>query len=491
MADIHPQRSDYTSTYRKADDVLLAWTTRRNKILEILLDNPLTFVKTLWSDPKMISVNNGCMCEAGNSKAQAPFNRYFKCNECTLLGRLVDLSDEYVEESFIIECGMETGRELTIKSDDMISVLTAITLRHKKYLEEIISKTNYLTCDSLENDNTIYIGSDKFTNNMLINWVIEDIFNQCSIDNYLKLYNFYLCNNVGYSIYEYSSIGNIKELYEYNKFNVNNKFTDKTIHSILIQLIMVFKLLRSYSFIHGSPNINSLEFSNKPCSYVYKDVNVTGPVTLKLIDFKNSGITIKRNANEDITFVHEGFDKVISKNSPVRLYSRSVLSEEQFTFGGDSVLDNVKLPHRPNIETMKLNRYHCDDDNRDRDIVNMYSFSNSTKFLRFLRHSGLPLYANSFDIVSFMVSLMSYGPFYRGVVSNIDLYNLWKGLWKPTDLVAIEKRLTTLHNAGHALTSTSDITKLLTGKWIRCDALDYLWKHVSKVDINIKIHSPR
>ena len=120
----------------------------------------------------------------------------------------------------------------------------------------------------------------------------------------------------------------------------------------------------------------------------------------------------------------------------------------------------------------------------------MYQYDNVREFLKFFRHSGIPVYTGSFDTVGFLISLMSYKPFYQVFYMYSSFVEIWQNLWLTTNLERIEYTLSRYHSNNTAITKTSDIALILSRKWIRCDALTYLWESFKKINISEKIDMP-
>lgn len=460
---VHPQTINYIKKYRKADQILNSWNNFKKHLIKTLITDPYYFVNNLWTDPYLININSRCYSQAHTSSIPKPLRNSYNCANCLLLGRILDFNKHNIQDPFVIEHGKMSNTELILKQQKPISVISAISLNQNTYLRNLIQNTDYLSCDStLDDSETIYIGCDNFTEAMLINLILENVFKKYKVNIHVpKLYNFYICGNIGNSIFEHSTIGDIQDLSKIHSLLNNNPdqiitspnnpiFSGETILGIISQILLIYKLLQDYKFTHGSPNLKSLTFFEESISYIYEGVNIYSFFTLKLTNLGNSGITITRDGQDSI-----------------RLYSSSTLAQRNVT------LTNYK----PNIK-------------KKNGEAPMYQYDNVREFLKFFRHSGIPVYTGSFDTVGFLISLMSYKPFYQGFYMYNSFVEIWKNLWLPEDLKKIEYSLSRYHSNNTSITKTSDIALILSKKWIRCDALTYLWESFKKINISEKIDMP-
>jgi len=432
MNDTHPFNTDYTKRYRTSDQIIDAWNKRKDLIISLLYDNPLEFVQKFWTDPRIISVSRDCRYNCGVSNSTPPFDVFNRCSECVLMDRLLNIREGLGKHE--IEHGKHKSNCVYIKCKDLTYTYLAITKRQKCYLKHVLEKTSYLDCQSLPSEDITYIGGDRNTNNLIISMLLEKIMNKKSLPNYQKLYNFYVCGGMGFSIYEYSSCKNIKEL------NDKKQLCPATCLQIVQQLITIMNFLKQFSFIHGSPNLKSLLFENKSFGFKTRNKTIRSTTTLKLSRFYNSGITCNN----------------------FRVYSRSLACEEKLTSDKNGLAENVYMPSFPKIEKSY-------DDSHSR-----YYFGDAGEFLSFYRHSGIPLYCNSFDIICFLLSLMSFQPFYKNIMKNDSFVNTWNELWLKCDRDDLDERFAELHNSDLCFLETTDIVRALVDKRIRCDAVSFL-----------------
>lgn len=454
MELIHPDHIDYINANRTTDEILLAWKNNKTYVISRLLDDPNSFSDELLVNPRLIPNSQQCLCQAGHSKAMQPLNRVFKCGSCTLLGRLIDLNTENVGIPFELHCNSHKGQEIMLMRTPITPLITGVTEHQSKHYNDYTLDRMYNMCNEIHHTELIYVGADPFINNVLISWIAEDIYEQCGIHNILTLYTMFVCGKYANSIYEYPTMGKFSTLTKIHTLNA------EYVVAIIQQLCMSLRLLSNYDFIHGSGHYNNLLFTGEPCNYYYDNVSINSPFTLKLSHFKNSGISVNRESKE-----------------PVRVYSRSLMAER--------TMSHDKVPSKPKIDYIDITMYdHTNDDLETSEQITMYRYYSGPTFLRYFRHSGIPLFTKSFDIICFMVSFMSNKGFYDLFISVPLLVKMWNTLWRPHDLKRINGYLILCHETNNPLVRTNAIAQLLEKCWLRCDALLHIWQSLKNVRLN-------
>jgi len=384
--------------------------------------------------------------------------------------RLIDFSTLNKDKSFVLEYGEKIGSSLYYEEKDISLYMikenepNSVKKAYKNPNIIELAKCSSATCALPSKDsglsmlnkysNIEYLGSDKFTNNMLINWYLN---NELNIPHIINMYISFVCNNKGYNVYEYLDIGNINSFQEFPEFletsgkpSPTAKADDKTpiskdvVLSIIVQLFSCLHSLRKYDFSHGNPDTNSLKFKNEPVSYNYDGFHVTSPITLKLLDFSTSGCSANK----------------------IRLYSKSIVAEEELK----------KRTYEAVIDTVVLNK--------DEGNVTVYRLKNPKKYIKssilfmYMKHLGLPVYSASFDAYSFMMVLMSERSFYTTVVNNKKLNDFWRKMWvNDEDFDKINFKLQEIHETPKII-SLTDILTLLSDLSLRCDMIDFGWNTI-------------
>ena len=437
---------NYHINNRKTDQILTAWQKKRDETVETLLSDPKKDIINLWNK------SNDCMYNKygeDDHGINEYFSKIFCCGECRLLKRILAREEQedsdnlqkeriptcicrgnIVGDAFPLQCGRQKGTYLTAIEQKNVSTVNSV---RDMTIPQFSS--NYKLCNGTPSK-TIReaVGSDDFSNEVIQNLLLQHIWKDYELNHLCKLQNFFICSGEGFKIYNYPMLGHIYHLGENPDF-IGNK---TTIHSdvcrdIFFQLVVALHTLAEYDFIHGSPNVKSIAFSDKKTVYNYPEFQYKCRFTVELCNFHNSGITVNER----------------------RFYSASRLADRQLQ-------SNVSP-----FVSYRDGRFNIGD-----------NFGNCSFFLKYWRHSGLPIFTQNLDIIGFFLSLMSYAPFYRGFMDNAKLKAIWEGLWTPVDLSEIEGWLRKYHEAGDYLEDTKDVFLLLSNKWLKCDALKYCWDSI-------------
>jgi len=475
--------NDYTEKTRCIDLMLEQFDDDRNKIITMLRKNPDLLVSKLWNNDSPICKDESCLFQMGkslslsvedilekqNNTSDSLINFYI-CPQCKNMKRIIDLSGTKrtkSEEPFILECGEKAGSSLYYEEKNISKLYLkkekepfSVKKAFQNPLINELARCSAASCalpsktvgkELLKKyENIEYLGSDLFTNNMLINWYLNFEIKKMKIPNIINMFISFICNDTGYNIYEYLDIGNINSFQNFpellstnGKLSPTAKADDKSplnndvVLGIIIQLFSVLHYLRNYDFSHGNPNTNSLKFSTETVSYIYDGVHVVSPVTLKLLDFSTSGCTVDKK---------------------LRLYSKNVVADEQLK----------KKNFEPIIDTIngEVMVYRIKDPKKHIKSTFLYSY---------LKHLGLPIYSASFDSYAFMIILMSERSFYSTCMNDSKLKNFWKSMWvEKKDFETISSRLQDVHDNVFNL-NYNNILGLLSGLSLRCDMIDYGW----------------
>ena len=383
------------------------------------------------------------------------------------------------EEPFILECGEKAGSSLYYEEKRIsslslklesppYSVKRAYTSPYIAELAQCSSATcpipskeagSNLLMKYMETD---YLGSDTFTNNMFINFYLNEEMMKKKMPHILHTNISFVCDDKGYNINEYLDIGKISNFQEFPEFletdgkpSPTAKADDKLPisssvgKSIVTQLFACLHALRQYDFSHGNPSTETIKFSKDVVSYIYDGVHISGPVTLKLLDFSTSGCTVSRE-----------------KENFLRLYSKSVVADEELK----------KRVYEPIIETLNLNNSEAKENK-----VTVYKLKNPCKCVKssilfmYMKHLGLPVYAASFDAYSFMTILMCERSFYDGIMMDVSLTKFWRSMWLNDDeFNIIDERIKEFHEKSEDVNS-KNVLKLLSDLSLRCDMIDFGW----------------
>lgn len=494
---------------RKVDDLLTKYRLERIKTIDLLVTDPGALMERMWAPAGkggLLMVDNNCLCRMGKGEIRSPFS----CAQCKSIGRLMDFGVKQVGETFILECGLEGGRELIVREQTIGGLYLRwdpqADHRNKLYLS---SYPAVASCGTETTDNTRCVVGDSFTTKILTSWIVERVMINKDIPHTLRMHTAFVCRNTGYTMSDYPRLGTIAHLQHHKQYldsgelrspkarrDVWYPLKSNVVRSIILQLVVALKELSSINFVHGAPSANVLLFRERDCDYTYEGLRVTSPITLKIGDYSNSSFTF----NDIHVYPYSKKFDFYAKRTPyvpeIRTI-RNVMSYCQL---------NESAPTSDVCRKTAFNIYRLKGD-----MINIFSY---------MRHSGIPIYAGSFDFYCFMVSLMCDKAFYNTVMNNQEIYRLWSMMWLLEDLPVIEERITQQHDilqqanrvksprkklevdvedvdlstyqsvklsdedleertdhrmSARALADFETVAKMLKGVWLRCDILDLIF----------------
>jgi len=289
------------------------------------------------------------------------------------------------------------------------------------------------------------------------------------INGCLRCHTGFICHDNGYILTDCPTMGSYWDITLWTIPSITAP-SDSTVQSmseiiamtIIKQLTVILNILDDVNFIHGDPCVQSLAFDKEPCSYKYENVLISGPLTLKIVNFSKSSITASYNVNKKIRLYPKSSDASVFQSGFIPKINVIISS----TAACDYIRDNGHNDNNGVCITDEFNIYTIDD--------------NNVNSLLNIRNSGIPLFGASLDLYCFMVGLMCEPTFYQAVHNNDNLYLLWCIMWLPGDLITIEERLGSVIHDNKNKMSFREILTLLYGLRLRCNAHKVLWKWSSK-----------
>ena len=476
-ANFFRNNNDYCEQTRNLDNMIQKFSEDRKNVVHMLRENPQKLVNSIWTPVSPICMDTDCLFNMGknlrlsvedllkpSSQLNTMFN-YYVCPQCKNMRRIVDFSVTKKGEPFYIECGERAGSQLVYtrspiknlyitKEKCPLPVQNALTNKNIKELVKCSAGT-CLLADTMNNMrryfNMYYMGSDQFTNNLLINWTLMETGSPHIVENLIS----FICNDEGYSLYEYLELADINSLQAVPDYiccsdrpSPTAKADDKSplkkevVKGIIVQLFSLLHMLRQYEFSHGNPSSKTIRFTQKPVSYLHDGVHVVSPVTLKITDFSKSGCTV----------------------NDVRLYSKSVVADTELKKRHmDSFIETVK---EGEVTVYKLK--------------NPYKCVKASLIFMYIQHLGIPIYQASFDAYAFMMVLMSERSFYSTVMHTPELYEFFNSMFLyEADFRKVKDRLMDAHDMMDGV-SSKNVLELLADLNLRCDMIDYGWENITK-----------
>ena len=397
---------------RNIDSALTKYEKERDHIIKTLSRNHAELVNKIWTDDGFLSNDSRCMCHAGKHKKYTAYT----CPPCVNLGRLIDYDEDKIGKPFLIECGDKVGSSFILISFPVGTTSLVIDESDKTRAQNFLQEhKDMLKCGSQELSELTFVKNDIFTNNILVWWIVDKIFQRKGLPYTLPLHTAFICRQKGFLLSNSPTIGNFKQL---QAKSINNNWDKRDVcNSICKQLGVILDILHSHYFSHGNPHSDMLLFSDDPIEHDYDNITVSSDFTMHLVDFTYSSIT----------------------NENIRLYPKTESSNVLFN--------------------------HC--------IINidikdgMYYLSNKSDVLfNYIRHAGLPIYSSSFDFYCFIISLMLDDYFYYTIKEDSIMNKAWESIWYDTDLSIIETRIKKMKKKDNP-----DIARMLGGLWLQCDVV--------------------
>jgi hypothetical protein len=355
-----------------------------------------------------------------------------KCPSCSNMDRLMDFRVTDVGHPFVVKSGKYEGRTMIVRKYENVNLNLEIVEPSLIAIENLLSRTPIFgkcTYDKEDYLNCIYISSDRFTHELITSIYIQNILHNNDIDGLEMVHGGFVCGNDGYVLQDNGLT--YKDLTEIPSLMYNNTFSEENILSIIQQIVNIYNVLNKYSFTHGSPDASSLRFEI-----------FNGRIVVKMTELDKSGIFVKT--------VDECY----------RLYSYD--EDEEILLDNSTPL--------PLIEVIEYNVYKdgvIDTEN----VIFAYKVikNENLSHLMFMKHVGAPLYNSSYDIYSFIFSLMKKEQFYNGVMESERLTEIWRGMWLPFQLEEVNEYLERV-NHHEEVEDNGDMINY----YLRCDVLDYL-----------------
>lgn len=396
---------DCCFVFRDVNSMVAKYRADQMEIFNILISSPKDLVGR-----KIINSDNRCLCHMGESidkMVRIGERTKYACSGCRQIRRLVDLHHGVIGAPFLIECGSMQGNRLIInKRKDIIN--STITIGHHQ------KKNNDIT----------YVKCDPFTNEILVNWIINAVLGQYGIPSGRDILTAFICGTDGYTLEHYDEVRLLIDLKEnLNKLDI---CTD-----IIIQSINILTALCDYDFILAEPSLRSLSFALGQTRYSYQNANrsyrsnVAGEFRVIINPLDSSSIGVNKN---------------------IRVYSMP----SHFITPIDEIYSF------PSAETVTINE-------------------KMLKELIAYRKNNLLIYPGLLEVYGIFIGLMAEKDLFQVIKDHEYLNNIWIKLFSPSQLSSIESRIIKTHSRIDNLPlSFEQIAPMLIGLEIPIDPLSQI-----------------
>jgi len=312
-----------------------------------------------------------------------------------------------------------------------------------------------------------FIGCDEFTNETLIAYILEFIFNyyrlsSAGMNTFLKHHLGFICKSQGYNLMEYADLGTLNRIgtnplwsnYRHSLL-VNNKLIEVVYPDVILnifkQVISTLHFLQTTVFFTSSDcKTANIFIKSDPITVNYNNLIINSPFTCKIGDYGKASLSIN----------------LTNKNLPHRIFNKEWRSSQYLSVA----------PFHPHINEI--------------DGIPFYVISNLTmaQFYTRSRHMGIPYYL-SFDTYTFIISFLHDPAVFHSFFNN-DIFrlHLWPSLWFPDDIDNIFSRIH--HNIiKHIPGSYTVIVELLMGIKLKCNLTSLLLDTLITVNTMFPISS--
>ncbi len=298
-----------------------------------------------------------------------------------------------------------------------------------------------------------YVGSDGFTNEILIGYILDHMYknhsNNSGLKGYVEHYTATICNEgtnrFGINFMELADLGDINQfiknpIADAMGYHESKRYKDNTSEFTIIvltpdviidlakQMIANLYFLQTRLFFnHGDLKTANVVVKTEKTNIDYEGMVHSSDISFKIADYEKAALTI-RNGDDRLRF-----------------YNRIPTADIYLT----------QYPFRPVIRTSFNVAYYIVDE-----LLTVQTLAKS-------RHSGISFY-NSWDTIVFFVSLFMLPNIFYPLFTTPKLKQvLWDPIWHPEDESIVFDRIAKIVREGRN-NNTGNIIQVLKGIRIKC-----------------------
>lgn len=310
------------------------------------------------------------------------------------------------------------------------------------------------------------IGLDRFTNNVIIGLILNNLYPQFST----QYHSISLCHDKGLlesELFNLGPLSNISSLEffnsakqrqsiiqyrqessdDYSNLNIPVQPARATFETLIFEPNLIFTLIKQIliqlailqdelNFFHSELVVSNIYLNSQPSTLSYNGHSVDSQFSCKIVNFERASLSIILAGQ-----LHRIFNWIWLANAL-------------------AVNFNIK------ILTQNSEQYYQLDNYFDYQIYNR------------IRYKGLPFYP-TFDSYVFIISCLLIPEFFYSVFSHSDLFNkLWTPLWFPEDEPIMSQRLAQAIQSSTANT-IENIIPLLTGVKLKYNITNILLNNLN------------
>lgn len=464
--------------------MLLRYKKDKDGVLKSLRDDIKGLSAVLWKDGSPLSVDNKCLCNVGKGDLLTAF----RCVPCRSIGLATDYHKAIRSSSsapLIVKCELSADDSIPGGMNrDFITMMIVETLvprgismstddSYEVRAKAVLEKNRSGNVCGLVLPQSYY-GCDKFTNNILLSWLVEEKMKAASMPHYVPLLSAFVCSRVGYNIYDFSDKithlrDGIEEMFPKPPQGTGLSITGSSLASspstasdmksgshaveIVKQLACIWSILSDSGFSYGNPTDDTIAVKSTVCSYTWKGVTVFSPVSLVIHGFEQSSINVTSSS---------------SSAGVARIFPRSEMPDSQ-------LYDRVGLPV---VSTTRITMSSCPTGWKTTSVpgvcgsgvdgksdITIYKVTDAR--FKIFRHVGVPLFPGSYDFYCNMVSLLrikSFSEAFLKIDVGASIFNI---MFFPTEREKVRSRL----DVDLTKVSPGDVLRDIT---LRCDIVTHV-----------------
>jgi hypothetical protein len=408
-----------------------------------------------------------CLSNLGLGKR--PYVNTHMCVGCYMLRNLFPGVKIPEDGTFTVQTGKYEGKKAQIFDfdDDFFPYIINknLALFYQKISQQQI-KLNLLDESQFLIDKKIKFMSSE---SKCSNYIITSIFLNNKMDKY-KIPNrilfewSYSCGNsiklIKNSHYNYSSLvasevigKNIKSATAQVKISPIN---EDIVFSILKQLVCILHFYNKYTFIHGRPCLEYLNFTTSHCKFKYGDMEIDSPITLHIDPSLYTSFSYETDEKTRLRMVSIFEEENTPRNINVPIESIDISINQN----SKQINDNYEIPM---INELKKHLIYC------------YKIGNKNfDFIKYQTYYGIPILSDSFEFYCFLISLIFEDSFYSTFMENSTLIYIWENLWKNSEFEEMTLHLSNLKKKD--VLSHGDIVDFISCYHIRTDVIKFFYE---------------
>ncbi len=456
---------------------LQRFAQERNIVVTALSKDPRRFAATMYQEKASGLLGFG---------DKETFSPYLTTNEdslCCLIGKAGENLEQLPKIcSVAVVDPLGSGKQgqiykitvadqkFVIKTREVNSLFLSYSEEPPTAVKELQSRKEEIAlCLYRDLTSTKYLGLDEFTNEVIIGFLLDAVYQNYAkasgLKGYIKHYSATICNQkrkkFGVNFLEFADRGDLFKFVrdpsnaaylEGRDFQESGTgaqvktfrlyvFTRSALIDLLKQIVANLHFLQeTIQFTHGDLKMLNILVRSEDTSINYNGMTHTSDLSFKIADFGRSSMTLKLG------------------DSGTRIYNRLAIAETYLGVVG----------FKPSVGTFFNQPYYEVD------------YNITASLIARLRHMGVPFY-RSWDTYTFLLSLLTMPEVFYVVFTDPTIQAaIWDPMWFPEDssrmFLKLQKAVTDRKEP-----SFSNTVDMLKGSRLKCQGTGILFEHVKNL----------